>query len=597
MSVVPLQPSLPAWVLSSVLPALRQSLRQTEAALLTEAAAAGSNAAQNRWLENAARLRLGRLRLDDVATVALQGGVLLPSADTDWYARFDLDAAMQVVQQQLSSAQTVLRELSLPDVGLLARAVLDWCRWQQLDAGTSLRVFQAFRHAVLDAWPAWCRQWAQSLGRVWPESTEVEPTQPEMRPLPVLLETLQQQQAVLFRQQDVSALAQTAALNVHAALTQAGYTPSAAEAETLALIDRLFGFMVQAGKLAAAVQGVLLGLQLPITRVAFAQDDFFSRSGHPARLFLNQLAAASLALDDGNLHDDAVFQAMRAAVQRVLDDQPLALGLFATVLADFSDVLERQSEQALLAEERLRGAEVAGAQQAERHQQVDAELAVFLAEPALPEVLRQFLSGSWRKVLLLVAQQAEAARGDKEQQYRQLMRDLVWSVQPIAGPADRQRLLKTVPGLLKQLRTALTWAGQGQAETEAFFQALEAIHLAQLRGKPVPEAVVATVAAAAPLPVDAPSLEACYAQVDGLSMGVWVEFHDGETRLRCKLAAVIRHTGRFVFVNRSGSKVADKNRDELAADVRDGRVVLLEDMQLFDRALASVIDNTRQRRQ
>lgn len=81
------------------------------------------------------------------------------------------------------------------------------------------------------------------------------------------------------------------------------------------------------------------------------------------------------------------------------------------------------------------------------------------------------------------------------------------------------------------------------------------------------------------------------AQVDQLRVGSWLELRmDDEQKLRCKLAAFIRPTGRYIFVNRSGVKVLERTRAELAADLAAGAVRLLDDAQIFDRALESVIN-------
>lgn len=82
--------------------------------------------------------------------------------------------------------------------------------------------------------------------------------------------------------------------------------------------------------------------------------------------------------------------------------------------------------------------------------------------------------------------------------------------------------------------------------------------------------------------------------VDSLHTGHWIEFiQDDEHKLRCKLAAISKTTGRYIFVNRSGMKVLEKTRLELAARFKNKTAILLDDALLFDRALESVIGNLR----
>jgi hypothetical protein len=83
-------------------------------------------------------------------------------------------------------------------------------------------------------------------------------------------------------------------------------------------------------------------------------------------------------------------------------------------------------------------------------------------------------------------------------------------------------------------------------------------------------------------------------QSAALSMGSCVEIHqeDGK-KYRCRLAAVIRSTGKYIFVNRAGMKVAEHTRMSLAIDIKRGEISVLDEGLLFDRALESVIGNLR----
>jgi hypothetical protein len=69
-----------------------------------------------------------------------------------------------------------------------------------------------------------------------------------------------------------------------------------------------------------------------------------------------------------------------------------------------------------------------------------------------------------------------------------------------------------------------------------------------------------------------------------------------DSKLRCKLAAILKQTGKYIFVNRSGMKVMEKSRMGLAVEFRRGAVRMLDDALLFDRALESVIGNLRRLR-
>ncbi len=102
----------------------------------------------------------------------------------------------------------------------------------------------------------------------------------------------------------------------------------------------------------------------------------------------------------------------------------------------------------------------------------------------------------------------------------------------------------------------------------------------------------------APAPVD-PAEEVdpeAVSWVEKLHTGSWYEFQTDEQAAaqRCKLAAVISFSGKYIFVNRAGMKVAEFSRVGLAVHHSAGLIRLLNDNQLFDRALESVIGNLRQ---
>lgn len=85
--------------------------------------------------------------------------------------------------------------------------------------------------------------------------------------------------------------------------------------------------------------------------------------------------------------------------------------------------------------------------------------------------------------------------------------------------------------------------------------------------------------------------------VANVTQGSWFEMAgDGGQKFRCRLAAIIRPTGKYIFVNRSGMKVAEETRNSLALAMKSGRLRVLDDGMLFDRALEAVIGNLRQGR-
>ena len=79
--------------------------------------------------------------------------------------------------------------------------------------------------------------------------------------------------------------------------------------------------------------------------------------------------------------------------------------------------------------------------------------------------------------------------------------------------------------------------------------------------------------------------------IDGLHPGQWVEFiGEGDSHhLRCKLARLSQDRRRYIFVNSSGMRVAERSGSELKKEIKDGSVCILEENPVFDRAIQAVL--------
>ncbi|MFK0569999.1 DUF1631 family protein [Endozoicomonas sp.] len=80
--------------------------------------------------------------------------------------------------------------------------------------------------------------------------------------------------------------------------------------------------------------------------------------------------------------------------------------------------------------------------------------------------------------------------------------------------------------------------------------------------------------------------------INELHPGQWVEFiGEGDShRLHCKLARLSKDRLRYIFVNRSGMRVAERSGRELRKGIENGSVRILEENPVFDRAIQAVLN-------
>lgn len=411
--------------------------------------------------------------------------------------------------------------------------------------------------------------------------------------------------------------------------------------DVINLVSMLFEFILDDRSLPDSLKALIGRLQIPMLKVAVLDKTFFSRGSHPARRLLNEIASAAMGWSEqDDLQRDVLYQRIEQVVLRLLNDFVDDPGIFSDLLSDFLTYTGDERRRSELLEQRTRDAEEGRAKAELARQQVEQALNERLLGRTLPEVVVRLLQEAWSKVMLLTC----LKHGAESEEWRATlatMDDLIWSVEPHEAPEARMRLLELVPGLLKSLREGLTSAAFDPFSTSEFFSQLESLHVQAFQRfkRPEPEPVVADIAepdapiaADAALVVDLPELELEAAaeapamvevveeiillapgesrapepeaslpegdealdQVDNLRVGSWVEFQEDEDhKVRCKLAAIIKPTGKYIFVNRTGMKVLEKTRMGLAVEFRRGAIRLLDDALLFDRALESVIGNLR----
>ncbi|WP_404363438.1 DUF1631 domain-containing protein [Marinobacter sp.] len=411
------------------------------------------------------------------------------------------------------------------------------------------------------------------------------------------------------------------------------------DSDVINLVSMLFEFILEDRQLSPVMKALIGRLQIPVLKVALCDRNFFNRGGHPARKLLNELALAGIGWTEKSTGQrDPLREKVEYVVNRLLNEFSDNIELFSELLTEFSHFMDLDRRRRELVEQRLKDAEEGRARQEQAAQVVDVLLKDALDGAEVPSPVESLLLEPWRKYLQWVMLR-EGEDSDLWISASSLTHQLVWSVDP--RPVDettRGELLKSIPGIVDALRSGLQGISWDPFAIDTAIRDLELTHvdvlqqLVSVREKqPEPEQVPVepaskpqvTEAVAAPVvetqiasdpvqpgPVAEPAAhvqsepvtedftpEARWMQrADRMAVGSWVELQNGGQKLRCKLAALIKSTGKYIFVNRNGAKVAEYFRLELAAALAEGEVTLLDDGLIFDRALESIIDNLRHSR-
>ncbi|WP_016701668.1 DUF1631 domain-containing protein [Pseudomonas chlororaphis] len=385
-----------------------------------------------------------------------------------------------------------------------------------------------------------------------------------------------------------------------------------ADEDVINLVAMLFEFILADRNLPESLKTLIGRLQIPMLKVAVLDKSFFSRSSHPARRLLNEIAAAAMGW--GSCDDyqrDSLYLRIEQVVQRLLSDFVDDPAIFSELLAEFLAFTSDERRRSELLEQRTRDAEEGRAKAELARRRVEQALNEGLLGKVLPLTVVEFVQQAWSKVLLLTC----LKHGEHSSEWReglQTMEQLIWSVQRHTDPEAAMQLLALVPDLLKALRDGLNSAAFDPFATSEFFSQLEALHLQVFEGfgenagqhRPggadeqpamvaVEEHIVLPSAEEGPLeaaPLALAPNDPGLLRVEQLRLGAWVEFlEDEDNSVRCKLAAIVQPGDKYIFVNRTGMKVLERTRVGLALEFQRGAVRQLDDTLLFDRALESVI--------
>lgn len=385
-----------------------------------------------------------------------------------------------------------------------------------------------------------------------------------------------------------------------------------ADEDMINLVSMLFEFIQDDYNLSAPIQVLISRLQIPMLKVVIKDRTFFSRATHPARKLLNALAKAGIGWSQSDEKArDKLYEQIHNIVARILNEFNGDLALFENLNEEFEQFLARENRKATLVEQRTRESERGRIKSQKAQETVDQLLQQKLSRHQIPETIRNILTNGWSRVMFLAY-----LRNDIEHRWNQTVRvvdDLIWCLHPHLDDQERDQWVRVVPGLLKSLRAGLEEVSYNSTRLDEMMtdlkheltEAFRAHALAEAQAdQPAPESVDSehetdgtadtSTAIQRQQEIEDAATADFISRIDELTPGSWVEFNlVNGTRFRCKLSAVIEEADCFVFVNRMGLKVVEKTRTELAHEMRRGRLSVLEQGALIDRALGAVMGNLR----
>lgn len=247
------------------------------------------------------------------------------------------------------------------------------------------------------------------------------------------------------------------------------------------VIGSLFDQILADPKVPPQMARLIARLQLPVLRAALGDRSFFSSRRHPVRRFINRIASLACAYEDFSEDPGRAFLGqVRELVNEVAEGDFERMDVYESKLDALERFIAEQSAQVLRA-----GSDAAALVERKEtdlrlQQRYMQQLQSALAPVPMPDFLREFLAQVWSQAIVLAGR---SGGPEREQRLRQSGRDLVMSVQPKGGTAQRQAFLAMLPGLMRSLNEGLDLIAWPEGARKAFFAALLPAHAESLKGQ------------------------------------------------------------------------------------------------------------------
>lgn len=382
--------------------------------------------------------------------------------------------------------------------------------------------------------------------------------------------------------------------------------------DALNIVGMLFDYILNDRNLAIPMKALISRLQIPFVKLAILDKSFFDKTSHPARQLLNELSSAGIGWSGASeLKRDARYNKIESIVLRVLNGFTDDIELFEELVEDLRAFLKQEDKRHVQVEERVQQAETGKAKTRNIKSQVQQLINGKASGLRLPAQVGRFISDHFARSLVITGVKHGESSGEWHMKLKTLD-DLLWSCQPLSEESELEQRDALLPEMQNRLRNIIDAVIEDPTAAEELLFNLECemmdvaardrAYLDQDEVEAPPEpgqyAKVTEIRLTEVSTEETDSFEQAapefVEQLRELNEGGWVEMHSEDApSVRCKLSAIIQPGDRYVFVNRRGMKVADYGRMELARRLEAKELTLLDESEVFDRALQAVVGNLR----
>jgi len=406
---------------------------------------------------------------------------------------------------------------------------------------------------------------------------------------------------------------------------------------TIEIVGMMFDHVLRDTQVPPEIKALLSRLQFPVLKAALLDAAFFASSSHPARRLIDRIAAAAVGWEPYGDENERFRAEVDRMVREVMLKFDRDVTLFEQVLNDFEaflgDIAPRDSDPIARAKRALEEAEKREVLTINTTIQVRRAFEHVELEP----YMREFLVGPWVQVLVQASLRDDQTKGYSKS-FREVIHEIVWSVQPKATAEERRRLVELIPVLTRIIRDGLSLIRQPQREQDEFLQSLMAAHAFAVKptdqatyiknslqtsdirakieglqltgsfpltaipgGVKVPAGAVLRAAADHQVDLTVPAAVTDVGAIDKMeearmdndlshwTRGSWFELWDGEAFIKARLRWISPLRTMFMFSSGPENRAHVMSPDLIHSYLRRGYIRALESAPLTERAAHAVV--------
>lgn len=254
---------------------------------------------------------------------------------------------------------------------------------------------------------------------------------------------------------------------------------------TIELVGMLFDHVMRDKQVPSEIKARISRLQFPVLKAALMDAAFFASSAHPARKLIDRIAGTSAGWEPYGDDNQRYIKEVDRIITEILKNFETDLGVFERLYGEFdkfvSDIAPEENDPVSRAKKAL--------ESAEKHEILTINTTIQVRRAFervdLEPYIKEFLLGAWVKVLVAATIRQEKTPGFAKA-FRDVIHEVVWSVQPKASTEDRSKLVKLIPGMVRVLRDGFGLINVPERDRDLFFTQLMESHAMAV--KPVDQA-------------------------------------------------------------------------------------------------------------